>query len=134
VLERLGLEHLADREPGELSQGEQKLISVARALVGRPQVLCMDEPAAGLDRAESVRLGELLRGLVDDGLSLLLVDHDMSLMLSVSDVIYVMEFGEVIACGTPDAVRSDELVIAAYLGSSQSQNESGGRRINGGHI
>jgi branched-chain amino acid transport system ATP-binding protein len=129
VLDRLGLAYLSDREPGELSQGEQKLVSVARALVGRPRVLCMDEPAAGLNSSESVMLGGHLRGLVDDGLSMLLVDHDMGLMLSVCDVIYVLEFGAVIACGTPDMIRADERVISAYLGGSQESGITNGSAV-----
>ncbi|HEY2562360.1 MAG TPA: ABC transporter ATP-binding protein [Acidimicrobiales bacterium] len=132
ALERLGLTYLSEREPGVLSQGEQKLVSVARALVGRPQVLCMDEPAAGLNSSESIMLGEHLRGLVEDGLSMLLVDHDMGLMLSVCDVIYVLEFGAVIACGTPDVIRADERVISAYLGGSQEPRVTNGSATAGG--
>jgi branched-chain amino acid transport system ATP-binding protein len=129
VLESLGLAYLSDREPRELSQGEQKLVSVARALVGRPQVLCMDEPAAGLNSSESIMLGQHLRELVEDGLSMLLVDHDMGLMLSVCDVIYVLEFGAVIACGSPDVIRGDERVISAYLGGSQGSDVTDGPAI-----
>jgi ABC-type branched-subunit amino acid transport system ATPase component len=83
-------------------------------------MILLDEPAAGLDTDESARLGAQLRGLVDGGLGMLLVDHDMGLVLSVCDHVYVLDFGVVIAHGTPDAVRNDERVISAYLGSGAS--------------
>jgi ABC-type branched-subunit amino acid transport system ATPase component len=92
------------------------LVGVARALVGNHRLLCLDEPAAGLDRRESEQLGRCLRGLADDGQSILLIDHDMGLVLSICDRIVVLEFGTVIADGPPGSVRRDERVVAAYLG------------------
>ncbi|HVF73550.1 MAG TPA: ABC transporter ATP-binding protein [Acidimicrobiales bacterium] len=115
----LELEDVADRRPSELSQGRRKHVSVARALAMRPSVLLLDEPAAGLDTAESEELGKRLRAVVDSGISLLLVDHDMSLVLSVCDRVYVLEFGKLIAHGSPAEVRSDAAVVAAYLGSGE---------------
>ena len=112
-----GLAHLVDRMPNELSQGEAKLVGVARALTARPKIVCMDEPAAGLDTSESQTLGRTLRHVVDRGVAILLVDHDMGLVLTVCDYVYVLEFGQVIAEGTPDSIRSDVRVIAAYLGA-----------------
>jgi len=117
VLTRVGLQDVADAMPSDLSQGQRKLVGVARALASEPQLVCMDEPAAGLDTAESEALGHQLRASVSDSMAMLLVDHDMGLVLGVSDYVYVLEFGKVIAHGKPDEVRSDPAVIAAYLGS-----------------
>ncbi len=116
VLQTLALTELGDRMPDDLSQGQRKLVGVARALAGRPQLLCLDEPAAGLDPAESTDLGRRLRGTLSDQVGILLVDHDMSLVLSICDYIYVLEFGRLIAQGVPEQIRNDERVITAYLG------------------
>jgi ABC-type branched-subunit amino acid transport system ATPase component len=118
ALELLGLPGLADELPSELSQGRRKLVGIARALVAKPRVLCLDEPAAGLDTDESQELGRRLRGLVDTGQSMLLVDHDMGLVLGICDEVVVLEFGKVIARGTPDVVRRDPRVVTAYLGGA----------------
>ncbi|CAB4907494.1 MAG: ATP-binding cassette domain-containing protein [Actinobacteria bacterium] len=118
VLVNLGIEDLAERLPKDLSQGQRKLVAVARALVAQPKLVLLDEPAAGLDSSESIEFGKSLRHLVDDGLTVLLVDHDMSLVLEVCDDLYVLEFGRIIASGPPNQVRSDPQVIAAYLGHS----------------
>jgi branched-chain amino acid transport system ATP-binding protein len=113
-----GLEQHGDAMPSELSQGDRKLVGVARAYAASPRLLCLDEPAAGLDTLESEALGRHLREIVDRGTAMLLVDHDMGLVLSISDYVVVLEFGEVIAQGSPDAVRRDPAVISAYLGSA----------------
>jgi len=118
ALTLLAIEHVADLMPDELPQGQRKLVGVARALVARPRVICMDEPAAGLDTTESEELGRHLRQVVDAGTSILLVDHDMGLVLSISDYVVVLEFGRVIAQGPPEVVRRDAQVISAYLGSA----------------
>ncbi len=117
-LQLFGLDGLADSKPSELSQGQRKLVGVARALATSPKVLLVDEPAAGLDTNETVELGEHLRAVVDGGTAILLVDHDMGLVLSVCDYIYVVETGSLIAQGTPSEIRNDPRVIAAYLGQS----------------
>jgi branched-chain amino acid transport system ATP-binding protein len=114
----LGLEPFADAMPSDLSQGQRKLVGVARALAARPRVVCLDEPAAGLDTRESGELGRRLREVVDGGTSMLLIDHDMGLVLSICDYVVVLEFGKVIAQGPPEAVRADPQVISAYLGSA----------------
>jgi branched-chain amino acid transport system ATP-binding protein len=121
ALTALGLEGLADMSAHELSQGQRKLVGVARALAGRPRVICLDEPAAGLDTKESAELGERLRGVADAGTSLLLIDHDMDLVMGFCDHLVVLEFGKVIASGTPNQVRTNPAVIAAYLGASAVQ-------------
>jgi branched-chain amino acid transport system ATP-binding protein len=131
ALHALAIDHLADVSPDELTQGQRKLVSVARGLAARPKVLCLDEPAAGLDANESAALGRHLRSTVDSGTPILLIDHDMGLVLGICDRIVVIEFGQVIASGTPDQVRENPLVIAAYLGSSSEAlgaDQIGGQR------
>ena len=110
------LEDLSEHLPRELSHGHRKLVGVARALALRPRLVLLDEPAAGLDTDESVALGEQLRTLPDEGVSVLLVDHDMGLVLGVCDRVVVIDFGRVIASGTPEEIRNDPVVIQAYLG------------------
>lgn len=117
ALELVGMSALADRRPGHLTLGQQKLVGVARALVGATRVLLLDEPAAGLDTDESAAFGDELRRLSGAGLGVLLIDHDMTLVLDVCDRVYVMDFGRIIATGTPAQVSADERVVAAYLGS-----------------
>jgi branched-chain amino acid transport system ATP-binding protein len=121
ALVALGIGDLRDRMPNEISQGQRKLVGVARALAAAPKLICMDEPAAGLDTAESILLGERLRQIVDMGVTILLVDHDMNLVLNVCDYIYVIEFGSLIAAGTPAEVSRDPHVIDAYLGASRTE-------------
>jgi branched-chain amino acid transport system ATP-binding protein len=121
ALELLGLEEAADEMPTDLSQGQRKLVGIARALVAKPRLLCLDEPAAGLDTHESEELGRRLRQLADAGQAMLLVDHDMGLVLGICDEVTVLEFGKVIAHGPADVVRRDEAVITAYLGSAASE-------------
>ena len=123
AMELLDIADLADRMPNEISQGQRKLVSVARALAGRPKLVAMDEPAAGLDSTESLALGARLRDIVDDGTAIFLVDHDMGLILKVCDYIYVIEFGQMIAKGTPSEIRNNDRVIEAYLGSQGRQDK-----------
>jgi ABC-type branched-subunit amino acid transport system ATPase component/ABC-type branched-subunit amino acid transport system permease subunit len=117
ALESVGIATLRDRPAGELSQGERQLVSIARACVADPAVLLLDEPAAGLDTEESTLLGSRVRAICSTGTAMLLVDHDVNLVLSVCDHVYVLDFGAVIAEGPPDAIRADRAVADAYLGT-----------------
>ena len=117
VLDLVGLTGSADRRPTELSNGQRHLVALGRALVSRPRLLLLDEPAAGLDETESAALGTLLRRLPERGVTVLLVDHDMSLVLGICDQVHVLDLGRLIAGGSPSQVRSDPAVVAAYLGS-----------------
>jgi ABC-type branched-subunit amino acid transport system ATPase component/branched-subunit amino acid ABC-type transport system permease component len=117
ALDLVGLTSLASSKPADLSLGHQKLLGVARALAMRPTVLLLDEPAAGLDTAESALFGRRLRAIIESGVSVLLIDHDMGLILDVCDELYVLDFGRLIAQGTPASVRADAGVIDAYLGA-----------------
>ena len=118
ALEQVGLTDAADALPAELSHGRRRLVSVARALAARPRLMLLDEPAAGLDTAETDLLGRHLRALPDAGITILLIDHDMGLVLDVCTHIHVLDFGRIIASGPPGAVRTDPTVVAAYLGTS----------------
>ena len=115
-LELLDLTAVADAMPWELTQAERKRAGIGRALVARPRLLCLDEPAAGLDGWQSQELGRLLPGIARNGTAVLLVDHDMGLVLSSCDRVVVLDSGSVIAQGPPGQIRGDERVIAAYLG------------------
>jgi branched-chain amino acid transport system ATP-binding protein len=121
ALALLGLSPIADTMATDLSQARRKLVGVARALAAEPRLVCLDEPAAGLDGAEREELGRHLRTVVDAGTAMLLVDHDMGLVLGVCDHVVVLDFGKVISEGPPDAVRRDAKVITAYLGSAAAE-------------
>jgi sulfate-transporting ATPase len=121
ILDELGLIDMRDLQVSMLSQGQRQLVSVARALAGEPRLLLLDEPAAGLDSTESLWLAERLRGVRDNGVTVLLVDHDMSLVLNLCDTIVVLDFGELIATGTPDQIRTNEQVSTAYLGATHQR-------------
>ena len=116
-LERVGLSRRADETAGELPYGDQRRLEIARAMCTRPLLLCLDEPAAGLNARETDGLNELLYSIrAQEGIALLLIEHDMSVVMRISDHVVVLDYGKRIADGTADAVRGNPVVIAAYLG------------------
>jgi len=115
-LEFVGLEHRAEELAGNLPLGEQKLLEVARALATEPKVLLLDEPAGGLNTRETERLAALIYRIKEREITVVLVEHDMNLVMDISDEILVMNFGEKIAEGKPRQIKDDPLVIQAYLG------------------
>jgi branched-chain amino acid transport system ATP-binding protein len=120
ALDRVEAAGVADARPGELPFGMRKRIALARALVAQPKLILLDEPASGLDEAELAGLGRLIRDLAGEG-SLIVVEHHMDLMMSVCDSIAVLDFGRVIATGTPRQVQDNPAVTAAYLGTAEDR-------------
>jgi branched-chain amino acid transport system ATP-binding protein len=120
ALERVGAADVAGASPGELSYGMRKRVALARALVAKPSLILLDEPASGLDERELAELGGLIRDLATEG-SVVVVEHHMDLMMSVCDSLTVLDFGKVIATGTPQQVQDNPAVTAAYLGAASSQ-------------
>ncbi|AFH62740.1 ABC transporter ATP-binding protein [Paenibacillus caseinilyticus] len=126
LLGAVGLQELLNEEAGSLSYGVQRRLEIARALAARPKVLLLDEPAAGMNPRETAELTALIRSLQEKlGISIILIEHDMKLVMELSEHILVLEHGEKIAEGTPQEVRTNPRVIEAYLGRSAAEQEAG---------
>jgi branched-chain amino acid transport system ATP-binding protein len=117
MLDRTGLGPVAGTRADALPTGQARLVELARALATGPRLLLLDEPASGQDETETRRFAALLRELADGGMAILLVEHDIHLVMQACEHIYVLDFGRVMAVGTPDEIRTDAAVLAAYLGA-----------------
>ena len=126
ALGRVGVAELADSMPGTLAYGLRKRVALARALVGHPRLLLLDEPASGLSEKELPELGDLIRDFAAEA-SVVVIEHRMDLMMSICDTIFVLDFGKLIATGTPEQVQADPAVTAAYLGAEGTGREEAGR-------
>ena len=129
-LDRVDLVGRADDAAGELAYGDQRRIEIARAMCTRPSLLCLDEPAAGLNARESAELNTLLLNIRDqEKISILLIEHDMGVVMEISDHIVVLDYGEKISDGTPKQVREDAAVVAAYLGVENEYVDAAAKEI-----
>jgi len=121
IIDSFGLTPIADVRGDALPTGSARLVEVARALATRPKVLLLDEPSSGLDDRETDELGELLQKVTADGIAVLLVEHDVELVMSACSTVYVLDFGRILTVGTPEQVRADPEVRAAYLGTEEPE-------------
>jgi len=117
LLELVGLTPFRDVAATDLPMGAQKMLEVVRALMAEPRLLLLDEPAAGLNDAETAELAELLRAVRDSGVTVIVVEHNMSLVMGVADQVVVLDAGSIVASGSPRAIQQDKRVIAAYVGA-----------------
>lgn len=121
LLERFGIGHLMETRAGNLPYGDQRRLEIARAISTDPLLLLLDEPTAGMNPKETHALGEQIIFLREQGLTVLVIEHDMSLIHQVCDEVYVLNFGQIIAHGTPDEIKNDPVVIEAYLGRDEDE-------------
>jgi ABC-type branched-subunit amino acid transport system ATPase component len=134
VMEQVGIAELADERSDTLPTGTARLVELARALASRPRVLLLDEPSSGLNERETEALGQVLLGLADEGLAVLLVEHDMGLVMSTCRHIQVLDFGQVIATGTPAQIQGNEEVKAAYLGAETAERPAAPARVRSAEV
>jgi len=133
ILAEVNLEHLANVRADTLPTGMARLVEVGRALATRPRVLLLDEPSSGLDDRESDELGELLRRVAGRGVAVLLVEHDVELVMSVCSLVHVLDFGRILAVGTPAEIKSNPEVRAAYLGTEEPDGKSDRSEVTGAY-
>lgn len=125
AVEFCGLQDLTDAQPSELTTGQRRMVELARTVAGGFRVLMLDEPSAGLDRSETGAMGEIFRRLIEDrGVAVVLVEHDMELVMSVSDYVYVIDFGRPLFEGKPGDVGRSDVVRAAYLGTEATEEQA----------
>ena len=131
LLQFVGIPSAAEESARNLPYGDQRRLEIARALATEPRLLLLDEPAAGMNPAEKHNLGQLVRSVRDSGVTVLMIEHDMGLVMTICDRIAVLDFGRKIAEGIPSAVRQSQAVIDAYLGRPDTGTEVGGEAGDG---
>jgi branched-chain amino acid transport system ATP-binding protein len=120
IIERVGLGAIAEERVDSLPTGQCRLVELGRSLATKPKVLLLDEPASGQDETETEQFATLLRELADEGMVVVLVEHDVQLVMKICRTVHVLDFGQIIAVGTPAEIQMNEAVLAAYLGSGAS--------------